>query len=204
MAKQERGGKTGGDGSGEAARTQAGGRRRGSAPAPATPERLEAAALRYLERYAASSAHLERLLLHKVRRSSEWHSTDAEAGAAFVRALIERLRRSGILDDRRYAEGKAMSLRRRGGSGRSIRAALAAKGVAGEEADRAILTADEGGVSDDADLAAARRLARRRRLGPWRVKDRAGHRLKDLAALGRAGFSFKVAKAVIDGESDEA
>lgn len=140
--------------------------------------------------------------MHKVRRSAEWHGTDAAAGSAFVHALIERLQRSGILDDRRYAEGKAISLRRRGGSARSIRAALAAKGVAGEEVDRAILAADEGGVSGEADLTAARRLAQRRRLGPWRAKDRAGHRLKDLAALGRAGFSYQVARAVIDGAAE--
>jgi regulatory protein len=172
-------------------------------PAPATPERLETAALRYLERYSASSAHLEKLLLYKVRRSEILHGTDAAAGAAFVRSLIERLRGSGILDDRRYAEGKAVSLRRRGGSGRSIRAALAAKGVHGDMAERAILSADEDRVVEDADLAAARRLAQRRRLGPWRLKDRASHRLKDIAALGRAGFTYEIARAVIDGEAEE-
>ncbi len=182
---------------------QAGGRRRRGESPPATADRLEAVALRYLERYAASSSHLRRLLIHKVRRSAERHGTDAEAGAAFVRALIERLQRSGILDERRYAEGKAMSLRRRGGSARSIRMALKAKGVAGEEADRALQAADEGVVGGEADLAAARRLARRRRLGPWREKDRSGHRLKDLAVLGRAGFSYAVARAVIDGAAEE-
>jgi regulatory protein len=157
--------------------------------------------LRYLERYAASAAHLQKLLLAKVRRSAERHGTDAQAGAAYVRALIERLQRSGILDDRRYAEGRAQSLRRRGGSARSIRAALAAKGVAREEAETALSAADEGSVSGEADLVAARRLAERRRLGPWRKKDRASHRLKDLAALGRAGFSYETARQVIDGAS---
>ena len=50
-------------------------------------------------------------------------------------------------------------------------------------------------------LAAARRTARRRRLGPWRGEDqRAARREKDLAALARAGFSYSVAKTVIDGE----
>ena len=180
---------------------QAGGRPRHGPPA--TPERLEASALRYLERYAASSSHLRRLLMHKVRRSAELHGTDAEAGSAFVRALIQRLERSGILDDRRYAEGKALSLRRRGGSARSIRATLKAKGLASAQADRALDAADEGEVGAEADLAAARRLARRRSLGPWRLKDRAGHRLKDLAALGRAGFSYNVARAVIDGAAEE-
>ena len=197
---------SGGDPSPGASAPQAGakaGRTRRRGPAPATPDRLEASALRYLERYAASSAHLERRLLEKVRRSAERHGTDAEAGAAFVRALIERLRRSGLLDDRRYAEGKALTLRRRGESARRIQAALAAKGIDREESRRALATADEEGASEEADLAAARRLAQRRRLGPWRAKDRAEHRARDLAALGRAGFSYAVARAVLDGSGEE-
>ncbi len=159
--------------------------------------------MRYLERYAASARHLERLLLAKVRRSAERHGTDAEAGTVFVRALIERLGRAGILDDQRYAQGKASSLRRRGGSRRSIRAALAAKGIARDEVEAAISAADEAGEGEEADLAAARRFAERRRLGPWRRADRAGHRLKDLAALGRAGFTYDVARQVIDGAPEE-
>src|SRR5262249_40388933 len=100
----------------EGKRAQAAERRQGSPPA--TPERLEAAAWVYVGRYAASSAHRERLLLHKGRPSEMQYATDAAGGAAFVRGLILRLKSWGILDDRRYAEGKAMSLRRRGGSGR--------------------------------------------------------------------------------------
>ncbi|HYV87226.1 MAG TPA: RecX family transcriptional regulator [Candidatus Polarisedimenticolia bacterium] len=181
--------------------TQATGRRH--APPPATAERLEAAAMHYLERYSASSAHLEKLLLHKVRRSEIQHGTDAVEGAAIVRALILRLQASGILNDCRYAEAKAASLRRRGGSGRSIRAALSARGIASDVAQHAISLADEEQGSGEADLTAARRLAQRRRLGPWRAKNRAEHRMKDIAALGRAGFSYDTARAVIDGEVEE-
>ncbi|HVG81656.1 MAG TPA: RecX family transcriptional regulator [Methylomirabilota bacterium] len=201
------GGGSDGSGSGRQAspgqgRAQAS-RRKARQAAPATGERLEAAAIRYLERYAASARHLERLLLNKVRRSAEAHGTDAEAGAAFVRALIARLQGSGILDDRRYAEGKAQSLRRKGGSARAIRAALAVKGVARETVETALVTADEESAGAEADLAAARRFAERRRLGPWRTKERAAHRLKDLAALGRAGFSYDVARRVMEGEAED-
>jgi regulatory protein len=201
MVERRDGEKPGRDPSPPGRQAQAGRRRRQAQPA--TPDRLEAAALRYLERYAASARHLERLLLLKVRRSAEQHGTDAEAGAAFVRVLVERLQGAGVLDDRRYAEGKAQSLRRRGGSARAIRAALAAKGVAREEVETALSSADEGGVAGEAELAAARRLARRRRIGPWRTGDRAAHRLKDLATLGRAGFSYEVARRAIDGEATE-
>jgi regulatory protein len=70
-------------------------------------------------------------------------------------------------------------------------------------AQHAISLADEEQGSGEADLTAARRLAQRRRLGPWRAKNRAEHRMKDIAALGRAGFSYDTARAVIDGEVEE-
>ena len=61
---------------------------------------------------------------------------------------------------------------------------------------------EEGG---DAELAAAIAFARRRRLGPWRLPEqRPDRRLRDLAALGRQGFSGTLARKVIDAEDIEA
>ena len=54
------------------------------------------------------------------------------------------------------------------------------------------------------DLAAAIRLAKKRRLGPFRLKERAEMRQKDLAALARAGFDFDTCRRVIEAESAEA
>jgi len=159
--------------------------------------------LAYLARFAASSAHLTRLLVAKVRRSAQRHGTDETAGIRFVTGLVERLQSAGLLDDQRYAEGKALSLRRRGGSSRRVRAALAAKGITPEQAEAALVAADAERPEEDGDLAAARRFAQRRRLGPWRLRERAHHRNKDLAALGRAGFSLEVAREVIDGRAEE-
>ena len=120
-----------------------------------------------------------------------------------VDALVDRFLRAGLLDDRRYAEGKAASLHRRGASVSVIRRHLKERGVNGELADEAVdrLAADLGDGSTD--LAAAAHYVRRRKLGPFRPPDsRALHRQRDLAALGRAGFSWEVARAVIDGEGD--
>ena len=46
-------------------------------------------------------------------------------------------------------------------------------------------------------------FARRRRLGPFRTAGRAEHRDKDLAALGRVGFSYQMAKRVVDAEDPD-
>ncbi len=105
-----------------------------------------------------------------------------------------RCQRSGLVDDRRYAVGGVASLRRRGASARLIGAKLSSKGVSRDVAAGAI------GNEADAEREAAWALARRRRLGPYRPRERQAFREKDLAAMARAGFGFALAKSVIDGE----
>ncbi|MDB5406411.1 MAG: regulator [Rhodospirillales bacterium] len=168
---------------------------------PITATSLENVATHYLERFAASTADLRRVLLRRVRRAAEDDDrTVAEArrsdGAALVEALIAKLQSAGILDDRRYAEIKAASLHRRGGSRRAVAARLAQHGVERELITHAIGAIDEDG--GDTDLIAAVAFARRRRLGPYRAGDAAPARPKDMAALARAGFDQNTARRVLD------
>ncbi len=171
---------------------------------PLTRDGLERAALRYLERFAASVASLRRVLLARVERSASVHGTDRDEGIAWVEALLARYQASGLLDDAVYAEAKAASLRRRGLSGRAIRDRLAARGVFAETASAALARTDHdsGAVTvESAEEAAARALARRRRLGPFRPPEqRATYRTRDLAALGRAGFAYETARRIIDAQ----
>jgi len=158
---------------------------------------LERAALAYLERYASSAENLRRVLTRKVERRCRLRGEEPEPFLALVDDAVRRSVESGLVDDRRYAEARAASLRRRGGSARLIRAKLAAKGVEREAAAAALANDTE-----DAERAAADALARRRRLGPYRARDRAAHRDRDMAALARAGFSYGLARGVIDAEGD--
>lgn len=164
-----------------------------------TAQRLDNIALHYLERFASSSANLKRVLIRRVERAAR-EAEEPEAvraeGARLVEELVARYLRSGLLDDTVYAEAKARSLHRRGGSTRAIRQALAAKGVDGETAAAALDSLGEAG----GDAAAAVALARRRRLGPFRPIGRIENRDRDMAALARAGFSYDVARRVIDAE----
>jgi regulatory protein len=169
---------------------------------PVTAQYLENAALHYLQRFASSSANLRRVLMGKVERSARVHGTDREEGAALVEALIERYLGSGLLDDKAYAEAKAASLHRRGTSTRGIRGKLALKGLETDDIDAALESVDEE-TPGDTELAAALAFARRRRLGPFRTAKRAEHRDKDLAALGRVGFSYQMAKRVVDAEDPD-
>lgn len=154
------------------------------------PELLERWALDYLGRYASSSENLRRVLFRRVRRRLP---KAAQKSAAPIDALISRYREAGLLDDADYAAGRAESLNRRGDSLQSIRARLAAKGVAGSDVNDAL--SGLRAVAADPDLAAACAFARRRRLGPFRRV--AADHPRELAAFARAGFSRRVAEAVL-------
>lgn len=153
--------------------------------------------MHYLERYSAPAAQLRRVLARKVALSCRYHGEDPAAHAEALDDVVARCTASGLVDDERFAEARAATLRRRGRSARAVAATLAAKGVGRQLAERA------SSVGDDEELAAARKSARRKRLGPWSRGDRAASRQKDLAALARAGFSIAIARAVIDGADEE-
>ena len=161
-----------------------------------TAASLENAALHYLERFASSAANLRRVLMRRVKRAAAEHGSDPAEGAALVEALIERLQRSGVLDDRSYAEAKAASLHRRGTSRRALAGRLAGQGIDGTLIAQALSGIEE--QTGDAELAAACALARRRRLGPYRVGPaREDTARKELGAFARAGFSRDIASRVL-------
>jgi regulatory protein len=173
-------------------------------PRKVTAQSLDNAALYYLARFSAPSAHLRRVLLRRVDKSVKAHGTDPAEGRRLVDELIERYQRSGLVDDTAYAAGKARSLRRRGTSRIVIGRTLRAKGLSADESDAALkgLVDESGGSSPDGEMAAAARLAQRKRLGPFRPQAaRAELRQRDMAALARAGFSYDVARRVVDAES---
>ena len=153
-------------------------------------ELLERWALHYLGRYASSAENLRRVLRRRVRR---YAPEAAPAITALVDALVTRYREAGLLDDAAYAAGRLQSLHRRGKSLQGMRARLAAKGVAAADVADAIFALRA--ASADPDLAAACAFARRRRLGPYRRS--AGDRARELSAFARAGFSRRVAEAVL-------
>ncbi len=163
-------------------------------PAPITPDYLFRAAAYYVERYATSSGNLGRVLERKVRRRAWARGEAAEGHDAAIATTVQRFVDLKLVDDEVFAEARLASLRRRGTSARMAAARLAEKGVE-RDLIEATLAADE---SDDRTAAGA--YARRRRLGPYRSRDRAERRDRDVAAMVRAGFSYGDAAAVVDGE----
>ena len=158
--------------------------------------RLRRAALAYLARYAAPSAHVRRILQRRLERAAA-RGAEIRAGDEDIDAVVADLVSMGLLDDRAWAEAQARTLRRRGASARAVAVRLSSRGAPREEIERLIA-----GEGDGAELQAARALARRRRLGPWRgPAERAARRDRDMAAMARAGFGLSLARQVIDADA---
>jgi regulatory protein len=150
-------------------------------------------ALEYLGRYASSAENLRRVLLRRIRRRARDDPDAMQQMQPLIDAAIERHRRSGLLDDGAYATQRTAALYRRGESLAGIRARLIAKGVPAALAAEALSALRTGAA--DPDLAAACALARRRRLGPYRITP--GDHARQLAVFARAGFARQVAEAVL-------
>jgi len=166
-----------------------------------TEEGLYAAARRYLERFTSSRKNLRRVLENKARRAADREAFDKAAFAERVEPVLDRVTRERLIDDSLYAKLLARSLHRRGMPARAISQRLRQKGVDAELVAEALDGVRE--EVEDSDFVAACRLARRRRLGPFRTEARADKRNKDLASLGRAGFSYELARRVVDAEGPD-
>lgn len=175
---------------------------RGKKVPEATPAYLERAGLWYLERYSASSEKVRQLLMRKVKLSAKTHGTDEQQGAEVVDRLITRFAELGLIRDRDLAVLRAEKLHKKGSSRRMIKAKLGAMGLGESDISAAIDEVDER-APENSDLEAAWSLAKRRKIGPYRdEKDRPDLRQRDMGVLARAGFSFDIARKVVD--ADEA
>jgi regulatory protein len=166
------------------------------------PADLKDAALDYLARYAASTARLRQVLTRRIKRSAKANELDPAPLLAELERVVATLTRTGLLNDAAFAEGRARSLNRRGGSRRQIAAKLAAAGVAQATTAEALA-----GLEDelpDAEFAAAVAYAKRRRLGAYRTPhdESSERRRKDLMAMARAGFALDLARRALAGEAD--
>ncbi|MEI7874541.1 MAG: RecX family transcriptional regulator [Alphaproteobacteria bacterium] len=174
---------------------------------PITAKYLQNAATFYLERYPSTAEGLRRVLNRRVARARMLEAPVMENVKQAIDTIVTKFVDAGVIDDKAFAQTKARSLHRRGTSNRVTRQKLKMAGVDGGTLDAAIE-----GLDVELDVTPAQReqraaaaLARRRRLGPYRLAEhRKDHRLRDLATMARAGFAYDVARRIVDAASPDA
>jgi regulatory protein len=171
-------------------------------PRRMTKDRLRNIALYHLERFSTSAENLRRVLLRRTLKAAQHHETDLREAKAWIDEIVDGLVRANAIDDSRYADGKTLTMLRRGQSSRKVRAYLASKGVNASTINAALSAATES--LGDADLEAAQAYALRRRFGPFRTQEASAEtKQKELAALGRAGFRYDIARKIVEAETED-
>jgi regulatory protein len=173
---------------------------------PITAKYLQNAATFYLERYPSTAEGLRRVLNRRVRRAEMAEAPVIDNVKQTIDAIVAKFVDAGVIDDKAFAQTKARALHRRGSSTRLTRQKLSFAGVDGDTLDKAMAGLDQELDTDpkQREWQAAVALARRRRLGPFRQKERKEHRDRDLAAMARGGFEHQLAKKVIDATDPDA
>lgn len=179
-------------------------RRAKKPPKKITEKYLYNSGLAYLQRFPTSTPHFLRVMGRKIDRSCNYHKDqNKEDCIAILQKTAEQFERMGLLNDAAYLSGMINSLRRRGLSRQAILSKLGQKGMAQETILMALRSYDDDSGAEDADLAAAVKMTRRKRIGAYR-KNEEFDRNKELAALARAGFGFDIAQKALSLEHEEA
>lgn len=157
---------------------------------------LRKAGIRYLEKYAASTQSLRDVLKKRTLRFEVPDASDVNVFDTWIDNIIDQFTKNGLLNDQLFAQARANSLFRKGTSIRMIRSKLIKKGISNNIIDATI--AELASEWKDPDWKAAIRFSQRKKLGPFRIsKNRDDFIKRDLVSLGRAGFSFEMAKKIV-------
>lgn len=173
-------------------------------PKEITETYLHNSGLYYLQRFAASTGHFRTVMQRKIDRSCHHHPDQNRADCiAMLDRLIQKFQDIGLLNDDGYLRGMVNSLRQRGLSERAIIMRLQNRGLPENKIREALLTfnRENGKSAEETELSAALRLAKKKRLGPY-ARDAEPNTEKTIAAFARAGFSYGVAKRVLDMDPD--
>ena len=171
-------------------------------PKKITEKYLYNSGLAYLQRFPTSTPHFRRIMGRKIDRSCNYHKDqNREDCATLLDGAVGTFTRMGLLNDEAYLQGMVNSLRRRGLSRQAILFKLQQKGLTGTDVAAALAAQDEENTEVSADMAAGLRLARRKRLGPFRKVE--ADRNKELAAMARAGFDFETAQKILSLSPEE-
>ena len=160
-----------------------------------TKTRLKNIALYYLERFETSKENLRSVLRRRIDKYAFFDKDyNKEQAYTWADEIVEECCNKNFVSDERFAEFKVNSYLRAGKPKRYIEQKLKQKGIDNKTIDK-IFDNTEYNEQD-----VALNFAKKKKIGRFRedLDKRKEFYQKDLATLVRAGFSFDIAKDVLD------
>ncbi len=173
-------------------------------PKKITAKYLYNSGLAYLQRFPASTAHFKSVMERKINKSCRHHEDQVKEDCLLLLdETAVKFQQLGLLDDDAYLQGMVTSYRRKGLPSRQIEMRLTQKGLNKDNIKKQLKTFDlEEFQTDDGELQAALIFIRKKRLGAF---DKIGRKdpEKSLASMARAGYSYMIAKKILDMSAEE-
>ncbi len=165
---------------------------------PITEKRLYNITLFYLSKYEASAEKVRQMLKRRIEKAAATGEEIPPESKQWIEIVIRKMKTLGYIDDSRYAENQTRILTRQGKSESFIIRKLQQAGI-DADTTRSFLE-----NSDESDSHRAFIWLKKHRKGGFRSKqpitseEKRTLFQKDLAALGRNGFSYSVSKEAIE------
>ena len=162
--------------------------------------KLRKSAISYLARYEVSVHQFENTMKRKLSNLRATLNDLDEMN--IISTLKNEMISAKFIDDKRFAETKIRSIRRRGGSERYIYVKLKEKGISNKIIKCAIYTVDEG--HENAEIIAALNFIKKKNIGVYHKKkfenkiDEFEIKKKWYGALARGGFSLDIVNKVLE------
>lgn len=158
----------------------------------------------YLERFSSSKNNFINVLKRRAQLSCRAHPEQSlEQCYAMIKAVADKFEQSGLLNDTVYTESKINSLKRRGFSEKKIHQTLSQKGLSNSLIQSKIDSYNQDHNFQetlDSELASALIFAQKKKLGPYSNPLKLNDPQKAMAAFARAGYSYQIAKKIIETE----
>ncbi len=161
---------------------------------PVTQRRLYNITLFYLTKFDASSEKVRQMLRRRLYKASLAEEPVPTQANEWIEEIIQKMTDLGYINDNRYAENQTRQLSLQGKSESFIINKLRQDGISPEQTRHLLENREED------DFTRAVIWLKRHKKGPFRSKDNDSFYTKDLAALGRAGFSYETACAALKSE----
>jgi regulatory protein len=141
----------------------------------------------YLNRFPCSINHFKAMMKRKIEHAfSIYQSPPLEECFEMLQKITKRLIEQGYLNDDLYLEGSLNSFKSKGLSNKMIRFKLEQKGLSKNTIDH-IPSID----SQEEDLKALITVMKRKKIGPFSLKNEEEQKMKQMAYLARNGFCLE-------------
>ena len=163
---------------------------------------LEKSAIRYLEKYSASKNQLKTILKRKIIKTSFFYKTKPNKELEFIELIINKFEKIGLINDKSFSENKILNYIEKGYSKKKIIFNLKIKGISDKDIENGFDNLKKSFYNYE--LTSALIYAKKKKLLDFNKKKENFARIqKKLSKISQAGFSYEIAKKIINLNNEE-